>query len=92
MTVNDELACEIDRIEATLRSALEELASRLQAGDKSDDIRELAKHCREMSDLLLEAAEKLEETPDAQSVRETAARLVAQVIMLERDMARGWLH
>ena len=53
MAVNDNLAGEIDGIEATLRSALEELAIRLEVGEKSDDIRELAKHCREMSDLLL---------------------------------------
>lgn len=92
MTRADQRA-EIGRIEATLRSALEELATRLAAGERNDDMNELTKHCREMSDLLLEATGRLDDVlPDVESIRAAANSLVARVIMLERDMARTRMH
>jgi hypothetical protein len=55
MNVNPALAGEIARIEGTLRGALEELAERLNSGERGPDTDDLVQHCREMAELLTDA-------------------------------------
>ena len=83
---------EIHRILATLASAIAELQGTLDEHGLDDEARELARHIREMSDLLSEKVMQLDDRPGSNDVRSTAAKVMSEVVLLERDLHRRTLN
>jgi hypothetical protein len=93
MAVSEEQRREIELIQSTLASAMDELASLLSAG-KADDAQtvDTMMHAHEMAEILTQTVYRLDGSNEAERLRAYAVTLCARLATAERDLARSRLH
>jgi hypothetical protein len=83
---------EIYRILATLQSAMRELQVTLDEHGLDDEAAQIARHIREMSDLLSDKVMTLDDSQISNGLRSMAAKVMSEVVLLERALRLRRLH
>lgn len=72
--------------EAALQAALSELATRAATGERSADLLDLARHARDLAELLEEALAELPTDSTIEKLRAAALWMSARLALLEREL------
>lgn len=77
----------IARLQFGLRGDLDRIHNYLAAGDRGAEVRALARGARDSVEALRIAVDRLTDSEDDRALRRASSRLIAELVIIERELA-----